>query len=378
MQQQILNILEKYSEKNLSKISDTEISELKKTIKNFIAELELAKSKDAKKELVELRFGLSQNTILHLAAKFGDEIDLKKLLLEVGAEFYVDVRNNEEFTPLHFAAIEGQEKMLETLISNGADKNAQVSERKRRWSAIHYAARYGHLEIVKSLIESGVNKEVKTGFGLTPLLVAAEFGHAKIAQFLLNIGASCNVQTIEENHNMTALHYATIGNFKDVVEILLLGKADCEKETNLGLTAFEYAAKNNLTQIASLLLEWGSKKLESAIKIAQENKSQEVIDLIKKYQKAKDAFFKVKFLENSSDNLVNSIQKYNSTNLSEPKIALSDGVLVNAFGLLSLKQQFGFFKKVDKSLSDFLLENNLSQISKAIDQLSLIVKNRNF
>ncbi len=372
MQQELISILDKNSEKNLTKISAAEIEEVKKVIDVFINEIKMATSQEEKHRLIDFRFGISKNTILHVASKFGDESEVVKALIETAHEKYVDVKNEDDFTPLHFAAMGGHLGAVQALISAGADKSALVSEKKRRWAPIHYAAQYGHEKVVELLIQSGVDKEIKTAFGLTPLLVAAEFGHEKVIKFLLSIGARCDVQTIEENHKMTALHYAVIGNYKDATTALLLAKIDKEKETTSGLTALEFAAKNNVVAMVDLLLKFGASKCEAALKIAQQNKSEEAVNEIKKYQKAKNNFFNAKFLKNSSASLITTIQKYDRDNLSEAMISLSDGCFVNALGVLSLKHQMGLFKKVTKSFPEFVNEIGLANLSEALTDLKTL------
>lgn len=370
MQPEIKNILEKNSQRIITKISAAEVTEIKNAITEFVSEIEAEQSREIVDQLLSLQFGAVKNNILHLAAKFSGEAEVKKILELTQNPSYVNSRNDELFAALHFAAINGTMEMIEILINSGADKNPQTSEQKRKWSPIHYAAKYGNLEIVAALIEFGVDKETKTAFGLTPLLVAVEFGHAKIVEFLLSIGARCDVQTSEDNQKMTALHYAAIGNYLDVATILLLAKIDKEKETTFGLTALEFAAKNNLVEMTSLLIEWGSSKWENALKIALSNDSKDTVQLIKDYQKARDDLFNLKFLNESAAELLKLIQGYDANSLSEPRIIFSERVKFNAYGILPLKHQFGFFfKKTTKTLPQFLSENGFSELSAAIKKL---------
>jgi ankyrin repeat protein len=374
MQAEIQNILEKNSQRILAKISASEIIEIQNAIAAFIDEIEASPSSEEKAQLINFHFGAAKNTILHLAAKFSDDFGVRKILEIAQDQSYVDVKNDDLFTALHFAAINGSVEIVETLILAGADKNPKASEQKRGWFPIQYAAKHGSLGVVDALIRFGVDKEVKTAFGLTPLLVAVEFGHIEIVKFLLSINVKLNVQTSEDNQKMTALHYAVIGNYRDIAEVLLAAGIDKEKETTFGLTAFEFAAKNNLSEMVSLLLEWGVCKIESALKIALSNDSNEAANQIKNYQKACSEFFSTKFLNASSSSLIKAIKEYDENNLSEAKIILSPEVAINAYGILSLKQQFGFFKKVTKTLPQFLSENGPKELSVALKDLEALTK----
>jgi len=307
-----------------------------------------------------------------LAAKFGCEEIVKKLLAETSSQ-QVDACNEDGYTPLHLAAINGNLTVTQVLLAAGANKNAQASEKKRRWMPIHYAAQFGHVEIIKALINAGVDKEVKTGFGLTPLIVGAEFGHASVVQLMLSFNADKNVQTISDNHKMTALHYAVVGNFVDVAVLLLNAKINKEAEMTSGMTALEFAAKNSLAAMVVLLMSYGAGKVERALVVAQQNKSDDAVRKIKKYQKVKASLFNPAGLDNVSSNLLAAIKQFNADNLGEAKILLEDGVTFNAYGILSLTQQFGLFKKVTKTFAEFVEENGGGELNTNLKRLAAMV-----
>ncbi|MBP7709587.1 MAG: ankyrin repeat domain-containing protein [Rickettsiales bacterium] len=373
MQQEQKNFLDRNSDRILARISVEEITEARKLISDFVDEIVAMQSGEEKSRALDARFGTSQNCVLHLAAKFGDELVVKKILNEAKNDQYVNVKNDDGFTPLHFAATNGSIAVDQVLIAAGADVNAQASEKKRRWTPIHYAAQFGHVEVIDALIKAGVSKEAKTGFGLTPLVVGAEFGHVKVVEFMLSLGADKNAQTIAENHKMTALHYAVIGNFVDVAIALLNAKIDKEREADFGLTALEFAAKNNLSEMVVLLMNYGADKWNDALKIAQENKCEDVVKQIKKYQKVKASLFSGAGLDKETSSLIAGVKQFNATNLGEMEIILEDGVAFNAYGILSLTQPFGLFKKVEKKLVDFVDENGSAELASALKRLGVMV-----
>eukprot|EP00957_Ditylum_brightwellii_P060097 4563924-Ditylum_brightwellii.AAC.1 len=57
-------------------------------------------------------------------------------------------------TPLHIAAREGHKKVVEVLLSHGADVNNATNS---GWKPIHFAAREGHKEVVKVLLSHGAD-----------------------------------------------------------------------------------------------------------------------------------------------------------------------------------------------------------------------------
>lgn len=68
-----------------------------------------------------------------------------KLLLEAGADPNL-VDNEEQFTPLMFAAAEGQTEVVKTLLKNGADKTRVDVDGE---SAYDFAVNNGHTEVAK-------------------------------------------------------------------------------------------------------------------------------------------------------------------------------------------------------------------------------------
>lgn len=75
--------------------------------------------------------------------------------------------------------------MAALLISHGADVNLRCANEK---TALHEAARLGRRDIVKLLLVSGAHPDPKSSYGFTPLALAAQSGHTKIMELLLQKG----------------------------------------------------------------------------------------------------------------------------------------------------------------------------------------------
>lgn len=365
------NFLDQNSGKKLSRMSAEEINSVQNEITNLVAEIEALSSLEEKKNLLNLKFGSLKNSILHIAAKFGDNASLTKILNLVGNDkAFVDVVNDDSFTPLHFAAIGGHLTVVQTLLAAGAKQSPQDSVQNHHWVPIHYATQQGHQQVVETLINSGVDKDIKTYFGLTPLVIAVEFGWANLAKFLLSIGAAKNTQTADDNHRMTALHYAVIGGHNEIVSALLNAGINREKETIFGLNVLEFAAKYNNSEIVSTLLGWGLGKWDSAFKIAQDKKNAGVAKRIEQYQQMKKNLFSVTWLKFFAADLIAMIKQFNQNNRHEMKIILSPEVLFNAYGIVALQQDFGIFKKTPKSFPEFVADSKLVELSVEMKGLS--------
>lgn len=81
----------------------------------------------------------------------------------------------------------GSYEMTQVLISHGAWVE-QVCWRK--WTATHEAAKLGNADILLLLLRNGGRVNHRDVTGATPLAVAAEYGHAHVAEVLLSCGES--------------------------------------------------------------------------------------------------------------------------------------------------------------------------------------------
>lgn len=72
--------------------------------------------------------------------------------------------------------------MVLSLISGGASVE-QVCLKK--WTATHEAAKVGCADILMLLLRHGGKVTARDGHGVTPLGVAAEYGHADILEILI-------------------------------------------------------------------------------------------------------------------------------------------------------------------------------------------------
>jgi len=53
---------------------------------------------------------------------------------------------------------------------------------------MHEAAKQGRKDIVSLLLKNGGNVNLKDGYGVTPLGVAAEYGHCDVLEHLIHKG----------------------------------------------------------------------------------------------------------------------------------------------------------------------------------------------
>lgn len=119
------------------------------------------------------------------AAQWGDVEGMRALLGEHGSRAVRADQDPEALTTLHWACATGSEEMVGFLLSDavGADAGAL---RDNNFSPLHAAAMNGHAEICRMLLEAGANPDVQTDpQGYCPLHSAAWAGHLTAIRVLL-------------------------------------------------------------------------------------------------------------------------------------------------------------------------------------------------
>ena len=119
------------------------------------------------------------NTLLHVASE-SDKLHIVKYLIEK-QNVDINIKGNDEMTPLHFACSESNLSIVEYLISKGADIEAKDYLDK---TPLHYACQKGHLKIVEYLVSKGANIEAKAILELTPLYLASSYHREDVIKYL--------------------------------------------------------------------------------------------------------------------------------------------------------------------------------------------------
>ena len=126
---------------------------------------------------------------------------------------------------------------------------------KHGWSALMHATQEGHLEICQFLLQCGASVNLEDNNGWTPLMVSAFGGHLDVCHLLLERGASVN---LIDNKGWTALMAAAFGGHLDVCHLLLNSGASVNFEDNEGDTALIRAAEKGHLDVCHLLLKSGA------------------------------------------------------------------------------------------------------------------------
>jgi ankyrin repeat protein len=147
------------------------VAKWKWTINTFRILLENGAAVDAKDKL-------DRTSLLWCATN--NHIGLAELLLASQAN--VAATNNRSRTALHLASENNHHELAAMLLRFGADPSA-VSD--GGWQALHNAAQSGHLEMAKLLLNANANVNAQLSNGMTPLHWSASNGHQDIVELLL-------------------------------------------------------------------------------------------------------------------------------------------------------------------------------------------------
>ncbi|XP_065353147.1 ankyrin repeat domain-containing protein 17 isoform X5 [Cloeon dipterum] len=190
-------------------------------------------------------------SLLSLACSAG-YLELAQVLLAMSAG--VEDRGIKgDCTPLMEAASAGHADIVQLLIDNGADVNAQSSTGN---TPLMYACAGGHLEVVEILLKSHANVEDHNENGHTPLMEAASAGYVNVAKILLDNGAGINTHSNEFKES--ALTLACYKGHLEMVRFLLAAGADQEHKTDEMHTALMEASMDGHVEVARLLLDSGA------------------------------------------------------------------------------------------------------------------------
>ena len=171
-------------------------------------------------------------------------------------------------TPLHFAAFNGQENIVESLLARGALVNvgrartdpyhrsimSQTFHQQFGSTPLHIAAGEGHTDVVELLLKYGADLDTTDDLSDKAFIIAAKGGHANVIKVLLEHG--CQGSESPEGRG-EALYVSVSHAHEDVVRLLLENGADAERNTDWGKSALARAMDDGNHEIVELLRKHG-------------------------------------------------------------------------------------------------------------------------
>nr|BAV16912.1 transient receptor potential channel A1 isoform c [Tropilaelaps mercedesae] len=200
-----------------------------------------------------------RRNLLHHIVLSGGSIEEFTLSLNDRLDEFIQLLNERDTygcTALHYAARNGQLKSIQSLITLGASVNLKNNDNQ---SPLHFAAMFGRLNTVRHLLDSKKGHLIineMDGQGKTPLHIASQCGHVRVVHLLLVKGALLH----RDHKGRTPLHYAAMNGYNNTMDQLLAVHSHLLDQTDRdGNTALHMAAMKNRSSTAVNLLNLSCK-----------------------------------------------------------------------------------------------------------------------
>ncbi len=210
---------------------------------------------DLLKALLKTRVDINAQTLkerssaLHLAAQ-GNQTDAVKLLLEQ-PNLSLNLVNKEGRTPLQSALEKGAAPTSALLIAASADVNVADPQGV---TPLITAARQNFIDVLESLLKAGAKADCMSNDGQTPLAFAAQNGAIRAVKAILSAAEQQGVTLDLTN----PLCIAAERGHGRIVELLLQAGAEVDGLNRSQQTALMCAAKSDNDEVLEILLKAGA------------------------------------------------------------------------------------------------------------------------
>ncbi|KAG7160114.1 Ankyrin-1-like 5 [Homarus americanus] len=188
------------------------------------------------------------------AASTGEKKIVQELLNQTETTYLLAYTEREGwrrgFTALLLAAENNHTEVAKLLVDYGSDVNHTSS------AIVYLMAENGALDTLKLVLNLSAVADVKTSFGLSPLLIGAWNGYSGVVKALLGVGANPDVKTPLTLYS--PLYMAAKAGDKTMANYLLSARADINVVTSWGVTALMTAIVWGHEEVAKLLLDKGA------------------------------------------------------------------------------------------------------------------------
>jgi len=158
---------------------------------------------------------------------------------------------NRVKTPLHEAAIKGDERLVEKLLRGGADPNAVDRE---GYTPLHWAVGMEHPEVVAILLKHGALTSVRDNEGKTPLHAAAAIGNKRSVGMLLGAGSDVNARDFHEGSPIQCAAFPFFRDREEIMKMLVEHGADVSATATYSSALLCAAIESEKKDLLDLLL----------------------------------------------------------------------------------------------------------------------------
>lgn len=198
------------------------------------------------------------NSPIHAVASNG-HLDVLDHLVSEGVD--VDLKNAFDVTPLCAAVLAGKLPIMAYLLANGADVHHTMKD-DRNFTYLHFAAENGDDDAVRLLTESDANVDARDEFGYTPLHIAAVHGAVSVVEALLESGADLYAEGFDE---LTVTDVAAASGQLRVLQYLqehgFVHDFERQHPTDSKVTPLSLAAADGHTAVVKYLAELQDRQL---------------------------------------------------------------------------------------------------------------------
>ena len=197
---------------------------------------------------------LSDYTPLSLAAS-GGYVSVIKLLLENNVEINSRTGSKLGISPLMLAAMNGHTQAVKLLLDMGSDINAQIETNRN--TALTLACFQGKADVVNLLLERKANIEHRAKTGLTPLMEAASGGYESVGRVLIDKGADVNAPPVPVSKD-TALTIAADKGHAKFAQLLIENGGIIDARNKKGFTPLWLACNSGHLDVCQQLVSHGA------------------------------------------------------------------------------------------------------------------------
>ena len=141
----------------------------------------------------------------HWAIKTTQRGVLKSLIEEGGGD--MDQRDNEFWTPLHYAVFWRDVEMTKMMVTAGADVNLKTRGVYGTMTPLHMAVLWGNVEIVRVLLAHKAIIDLVDDQGSTALMLSCMYPNVDLPIFLELLEAGASIYLIN-HHGKRTIDYA--------------------------------------------------------------------------------------------------------------------------------------------------------------------------
>ena len=179
---------------------------------------------------------------------------LARLLLNAGA--HVNQSNEQGYTPLIVAAMQGRESCVELLLDSGAEVDQHMTTEGAA-TALLAAAQQGHVRCVSMLLAAGGRVNQANENGDVPLGAAAYKGQVACAERILLAGASVDHANAR---GATPLGLACYGGHAKCAALMLSHGASIDHAADGGRTCMYAASRLGHVECVQILSSFGARR----------------------------------------------------------------------------------------------------------------------